>query len=151
MKKKLPYIVSGLLIFIAGLYLFFDRLINLPPGCRTLNKDIIGGCFGKNLNRNLRIIPGLPDCLKIKTNNCLSARLEIENSCPTSTRITVADIPINDKYTYLSFGLDGQGIVSLLNSDNNLYPSTDEHISLNLKIDNSDYLISYIRTKPFCE
>jgi hypothetical protein len=126
--------------------------LNSPPGCFILGKSaLMGGCFGKNLNRNLKISPELPSCLKISTNTCQTATLEIENLCPKDMLIKIEGEDIPNSYTYLLYGKDESGKTVKLDSSASLYPTSDEDIILEGSLDNQHFTVSYTRTKKLCD
>lgn len=128
----------------------------LPPGC--IQRDLkpgelppLGGCFGKNRTKNLSVSPLPPACLKVRSNDCVGAALEIENLCPKGTTVTIQGEKLTEPYTNLVFGKDASGKLVNLTRGEAPSPIKDEDIKINMTINNDKYAISYTRTKDYCE
>lgn len=129
-----------------GIYLYSKKIPPTPPGCAKSSS--LGGCFGKNFNKDFKVYGKLPSCLRINNHLCQGARIEVENLCSQETNIEINGKKITDKYTYLLFKKDANGLIS--EDTFGSYPEKEQNISLDGIVDGQKFTISYIRTPALC-
>lgn len=125
--------------------------LQIPPGClsKYLKLDTIGGCFGKNLVKNLKIEPELPKCIKIVPYECTGAGLMVYNKC--NKDLVIHGEKISKGYTYLLFVRARNGSVMRIKERYYYpYPKENEFIFVEGRIGGKEFNISYIRTKALC-
>ena len=151
-KGKQILLVAALTVFV--LVAVFIPLLLLAfgpgaPGCYQ-NQLFMGGCFGVNKIRNLRVEPEI-GCLKITTNNCNGGILEISNDCKEAVSIGDQILP-PEKYYYSYWMKDENGNI-VEGSDETgkyFYPLEDESIVVNGRAGDKEFTVSYTRTKALC-
>jgi len=152
MKVKKIHIILTLIfiVILLGGWWFFIFPSTTAPGCYNKYSPFVGGCFGKNLIRNFKIEPNLPNCLEIRPHTCQGARLEVYNQCDTD--VIIDEIKMDEMYNYLLFTKSGNGTIVGFkgNIDVYPYPAEDENIVVNGKIGDVNFNISYVITKALC-
>lgn len=152
-SKKIGLLVFLLLslVFVCAVILTAVKFISSPPGCTPKLPGVMGGCFGTNMNRNLKITPILPTCLKITSQTCNGAEIQVENLCQENLVVTIEGEKIPPMYTSLLYGKSQSGDIIKLNPLDYRYPQLDERIILNGTAGNQPFVISYIRTPALCK
>ena len=102
------------------------------PGCvKYLGPAPFGGCFGKSVITDFRIITPIPSCLSIGTNNCNGGVLEISNSCNESLVLGEVKIEPSERYVGLDISNKEGGRYLLNRTEGNFakyIPQNDEQI-----------------------
>ncbi len=129
---------------------FILDYLRLPPGCKN-SAIIFGGCLAKNTIEKFSIEGSVPTCLTIRPHVCNVAQLEVENLCKPEDKIEINGIAITEKYTYLSFSLDGVGRVTIQEGTEYTIPKQDQDISINGSVNTIPFRVTYVVTKALCE
>lgn len=131
---------------------------NIPPGClmpiprKPGELPILGGCFTKNLVKDVKVTPEMPCCLRIAPNNCTPATLMVENRCTKDKILVLEGKRLDEAYSYFVFTKDVSGRIVEIPSDSAItYPEKDEQITLNGTFDNQSFVVTYTYTRKLCD
>ena len=154
MKAKNLSVLAGLLVLLVIVFLLNGCIVtkNSPaPGCvRYLGPAPMGGCFGKQIIRDIHLEPA-EACLTITANNCNGGVLEMNNHCNQPVMLGGTTM-VADQHVSLDVRRDGKGY-HLMRAGGNIseyLPQADEHIMVTGSLGNTPLHLEFVKTEPLC-
>lgn len=142
-----------LTLLLAALILGGCVVENSPaPGCvRYLGPAPIGGCAGKQIVKDIRVVPDM-ECLNVTANNCNGGVLVISNHCEQP--VILSGVTVSAHSENLTFDVSRKGgKYVLVRSGGNVsgyLPKSDERISIEGSFGGKPLRLEFVKTGPLC-